>query len=435
MSTPKMMAIGDSLYNGVRSLSMTNAFAEESAPALVASAFNHPFTTPRYPFPVLFDLEAELRDGFPSLDGLFKRIRDNAGRWADWATGAYDAAGPADPDNIAVAGFAFEDLWKRKPGELRGEIKAKVDALKRSRAGLINKAGDIIDLWFAINTAFVLNPKRETANGRDAESAIDIVARRKPETLLVNIGSNEGLFSLGIAGRLSDSEMADMRRCIPELARELANRLKAINGWNGRIYMNLIGRPRAIANLIPTPYSQPFPDEGYYETYVSALQNTHSITGERMDAYDQLILDINEDIRSQMTTVFGGEANRLVFFDTYQIMTRYDGKHFGRARSLPVTDDPDGQRVNNYPLSIFRNRGGLFGLDNMHLSHTGYAVLANELCRLIAKTEDPHDPIGGIKTWVSRNEAYQRDTLLQDLPDGMVDLKLLTALIGLVVRF
>ena len=60
---PDIMAIGDSMYQGIRSLSFLPAMAKHSTPAQVAAAIDMPMTVPDLQQPLLFDLEAELRHG------------------------------------------------------------------------------------------------------------------------------------------------------------------------------------------------------------------------------------------------------------------------------------------------------------------------------------------------------------------------------------
>ena len=58
---PELMAIGDSIYNGTRSLTTNAELARLSVPAQVARAFGWDFKSPAYPFDVLFNLEALFR--------------------------------------------------------------------------------------------------------------------------------------------------------------------------------------------------------------------------------------------------------------------------------------------------------------------------------------------------------------------------------------
>lgn len=67
---------------------------------------------------------------------------------------------------------------------------------------LTELATTIGDLWFALNNCYTLNPRhRDEQRGK---TQLDQVADRQPQILLINIGSNEGLFMAGFAGDFSD---------------------------------------------------------------------------------------------------------------------------------------------------------------------------------------------------------------------------------------
>ena len=60
---PDIMAIGDSMYQGIRSISFLPAMVNHSTPKQVADAIGMSMTVPDLRQPLLFDLEAELRRG------------------------------------------------------------------------------------------------------------------------------------------------------------------------------------------------------------------------------------------------------------------------------------------------------------------------------------------------------------------------------------
>jgi hypothetical protein len=64
---PAIMAVGDSPYQGVRSLSFTSELALHSPPVQVARSLSLPMTVPDPARPILFDLEARLRQGVSEL--------------------------------------------------------------------------------------------------------------------------------------------------------------------------------------------------------------------------------------------------------------------------------------------------------------------------------------------------------------------------------
>lgn len=59
-----MMVIGDSLFNGVRSLTINEQLAQWRTPVQVAKGLGIPFITPDYPRNVVTNFEQWLR-GFP----------------------------------------------------------------------------------------------------------------------------------------------------------------------------------------------------------------------------------------------------------------------------------------------------------------------------------------------------------------------------------
>src|SRR3982750_4938457 len=80
---PELMAIGDSIYNGTRSLTTNAELARLSVPAQVALAFGWDFKSPTYPFDVLFNLEALLRANVFDLRTLKAAVVANAQGWLD----------------------------------------------------------------------------------------------------------------------------------------------------------------------------------------------------------------------------------------------------------------------------------------------------------------------------------------------------------------
>ncbi|MCG8356813.1 MAG: hypothetical protein MI920_14680, partial [Kiloniellales bacterium] len=168
---PEMMAIGDSLYNGVRSLTINEDLAQGSPPAQVARGLGIAIEVPDYRRPVLFDLEEELRDGI-DLDRIRSNILDNADRWME-ERGAWSSA--RFFDNISVAGFDYGDLHRTTAGALRPQIPRHLAQLRADK-GLNFSA--LVDLYMALNTAFLLNPTGDP----DFEdlTSLEWVASRKP---------------------------------------------------------------------------------------------------------------------------------------------------------------------------------------------------------------------------------------------------------------
>ena len=79
---PELMSIGDSIFNGVRSLTISEDLANASPPAFVARGLGLPMVQPDYRRPILFDAEQELREGI-DFSRIYKHIVDNAERWLE----------------------------------------------------------------------------------------------------------------------------------------------------------------------------------------------------------------------------------------------------------------------------------------------------------------------------------------------------------------
>ena len=102
---PPVIAIGDSMSNGVRSLTIRDELAALSPVQQFVEAVGLPMTRPVYPREVLFDLEDMARDGILSLFSLQSRITKNAKAWLN----AKPKAKPLFHDNLSCAGADCAD--------------------------------------------------------------------------------------------------------------------------------------------------------------------------------------------------------------------------------------------------------------------------------------------------------------------------------------
>ena len=312
---PEAMAIGDSIFNGVRSATIDGTLARWSPPAQVARDRGWRMVLPDYRRPVLFDLEAEIRDGI-DLGRIRAHVLDNADRWieerGEWSAHTFF-------DNISVAGAAYGDLHDATAGDARAKIPGLLERL-RSGDGLDFET--LAALWFNLNTAFLLNPSGHPE--LDDLTPLEQVASRKPKRLFINIGSNEGLFRIGVTGSFTRQNRASIG-AIPNLARTLAEALRDHCPDVGRIYFNLLIRPRTIANLAPRQDADMFevPGDGYFEHYVGRLAALNGMTGAQMRAFDEEIAGVNDETQEAMRQVLG---DRIVFVDTYALSTKFDGK-------------------------------------------------------------------------------------------------------------
>jgi hypothetical protein len=395
---PDIMAIGDSMYQGIRSLSFLPAMVNHSAPKQVADALGMAMTVPDLQQPLLFDLEAELRRG--GLLHLVEHIRgiglENLKAWSiDRPWSQHEAF-----DNISIGGAEIASLLLDTYDKFIGQVRDLSAKLARTDLSLGELATTIGELWFALNNCYTLNPRhREEQRGK---SQLDQVADRQPRILLINIGSNEGLFMAGFAGDFSDATMARVAT-VPDLLKPVADRLKSLPERVERIVFNGLIRPRFIPNLMPSPeHENDFPGDGYYFAYGPRIGSTQTgIAGAKVKAFDELIADVNARSQGVLRTALRG---RVVFADIYSACPPFDGKHYG-GRGLAIPGS--GKTLNNKPITPvpFGYFGGFAGLDNIHPSVPGYAVIADVVLAALGR--------GSIHT--DKAAAYAADTLLNNV--------------------
>jgi hypothetical protein len=372
---------------------------------------------------VLLDLEDLVRRLISgqqklNLDQLKEQVRANAEAWlADlpqgWSTRTVF-------DNIAIAQAGIEDLVTVNAGALKAAIPGLVEQMRQGTGGL----GGIATLYFSINGAFLLNPSNKPE--LDGLSCVDQVAVRKPKCLLVSVGSNEGLFEGAFTGPYGPG-VAKKIDTIPAKMRTLAQALRDRIGDDGAVplmvWTGLI-KPSTIANLMPRPFNAVLPrGEKYYKRYQCTLFDSGNASGEQIAAFDQQIKRINAQVQSDVTAILATPRRQVKFADVYAMSEQRDTKHGSDLGDLEwVESDGDRHRVGNYPFSLSTGfRIGLYGLDNMHPTDVGYALMANEIIKQI----DP-DPA----RLVSKETIATIDTLLRDPPQIPIDMRLLLSLVG-----
>lgn len=420
---PDLMAIGASVFNGVRSATITRELAGKSAPALVAKQLGLQMVTPDYPRPVLLDLEDLIRriiSGQQKLnfEEIRAQIRRNAEFWqAELAQGS---SSRTFFDNIAIAQAGIEDMFTVTAATLKPDVPAIIDRMRNGTSEL----RDIARLYFCINGSFLLNPSGKPE--LDGLSSVDLVAARKPKRLLVSIGSNEGLFEGAFTGPYSakvaakiDTIPAKMRN----LARALRDRIADDKAVPVMVFTNLI-KPSTLANLMPRPFNAVLPPgRKYYRQYQCTLFNSGNTTGANIEKFDRQIARINGQMQRDVTKILATKHRKVGFADIYAMSAERDTKHGRDIGDLEyVENDGDRHHVGNYPFSLSSGfRIGLYGLDNMHPTDIGYALMANE----IIKQLDP-DPA----KLVSKETMATLDSLLSDPPQIPIDMRLLLSLVG-----
>jgi hypothetical protein len=139
---PGMMAIGDSLFNGVRSLTINQQLAQWSAPAQVARALGIPFAIPDYPRNVMVNFEQWLRE-FSNLIGIAADVESNMNFWD-----TNPKSSLPEFDNIAIASAGYADLWTRTAQVAQTEI----DALHGNLGNNFTTIGDTLRCFFLHST-------------------------------------------------------------------------------------------------------------------------------------------------------------------------------------------------------------------------------------------------------------------------------------------
>jgi len=307
MSRPEMMAIGDSLYNGVRSLTIDGDLANHSVPAQVARAFSWGFVSPDYRRPVLADFE-RMASHLGEAVNLRAACITNARQWLnskDWSAHTVF-------HNLSIAQQVVLNPMHR----CYNDSLARAIALTRLGKGI--EIGVLPRLYQAINTCFILNPSQDPKRG--SMSAVDIVAELNPKRLLVNLGINDGLFLLLLTSDGSNYSTIDFSTKMANLIAELATKCGGVEHF----YINLMPKPSAIANLMPLDWSDG-PAAGYFGTYKSYLYGASgTIPGELMQQIDTWVNDIlNQKIRDACAGV-GAKAH---FVDLFALTAKHDFKN------------------------------------------------------------------------------------------------------------
>lgn len=418
---PPLMAIGDSLYQGVRSLTIRAEMMRLSAPRQIAEALGlgGQFAVPQPEHPIITNMEYWLHQ-FPDFGQINRDLKSSV-RY--WRRDPVPADGRTFHDNIAVASARYDDLIGLGPlGLTRNQSQTWLDAVLspedwdklESVEGLVEVARngvDVATLVMALNTRFTLCPNPAAdPHGLSGLTPVQQVELRRPERLLVNIGSNQGLWEMGFGAN------KDVVFDTYGLA-ELADQLNATDVPH--IYFNGLGLPSTVANLMPVDYlafTESPVDGHYYDRYENRFGFDYgTLSGAEIEELDTRIRRVNEQVRQTVIDRFTN-PDRLHFVAVADVLIQYDAKHDWPNNSKAVRV-ADGHRLTNvttetgpfFPLPRLK-RGGLFGLDGMHLSAVGYGLMAQRVLDAIREAEgkesQPIDP----------EKLYDEDQLLSDAP-------------------
>ena len=400
---PRIMAIGDSMYQGIRSLSFVPSMTAHSTPGQVARALGLPMTVPNLSHPLLFDLEAEIRKGglVRLLTHLRDICRDNIQHWPlDKPWSRHEAF-----DNIAIGGAGIASLWNDTYDRHIGDVRSLVVQLQAGGQSARDLLLLVAKLWYALNNCYTLNPRHRGQQGD--RSALQQVADRKPRILLINIGSNEGLFRAGFLANFSEKTM-DGVRGVRTLVAELADRLAELPDEVEQIVFNNLVQPRFMPNLMPNPEDlQTRTPADYYLAYgPRAINSQFPIAGSDLQKFDNLVHEVNQDAEQILRNKLG---DRVRVADLYGMCAALDGKHVAR-HGLPIPGTKlvlDNRALEPRPGGF---AGGLASLDNMHPTVPGYAVIADVVLAALGQP--------GLKT--NKADALAADPLLSNFPGRAV---------------
>ncbi len=174
---PDMMAIGDSLYQGVRSLTIKRGLIQLSAPAQIAEALGirHHFNCPDPERPILVDMEAWLRM-LPSLSDVKTDLAVNTDYWFGKPK---SPSGREFFDNIAVASATVADLYTQSWQTSDDYLKRLPSGVK-ARIKKLNWGGlELNRIVQSLNARFTLNPSGKPRYRGFTQ--VDLVAARRPK--------------------------------------------------------------------------------------------------------------------------------------------------------------------------------------------------------------------------------------------------------------
>ena len=405
---PDMMAIGDSLYQGVRSLTIKRGMTQLSAPAQIAEALGirHKFTCPDPDRPILIDMEEWLRM-LPDLDAIKADLAANVDYWFKT---------PASPtgrllfENISVASATIEDLYTQSWKTADDYLKALPPQAKRRIKALDFDGLELGMIVQSLNARFTLNPSKQ--RNLRGMTQVGMVTARRPKRLLVNIGSNNGLWE--IAFEAKPGARMKFKRDLKILARQL----NALPPDVEQIYFNSLGLPSTVPNLMPVPDHvewdhKPGPGK-YFDRYENRFGFDYgTITAAQMAKLDAHVAKVNSEAEKILRDAFD-DPKRLHFVDLAKLLKSYDEKH-QRQTDNNVVKLKNGLTLSNVTTEAdfwggFA-RGGLQGLDGMHPTVVGYALMAECVLEAIKKAE-PNVQASKI----NRDRAFARDKLLTDMP-------------------
>ncbi len=405
---PPLIAVGDSLYNGVQSLRINWWLAEWSAPVSVAIRLDlikehysdrkgrRTFYVPQYPghggsadevqkHNYGFDLEHVPSSTIPIIGNLIamSELTEEIARQGDALRHLYTEYIPPNRrvvvDNIAFSGANSIDLVDWKIGEFKKYADIYTSRLTNSVTDIFSLNTAIKNLssaFFFANAYFVLNPTKNKC--LDRLTVLDLIKLRKPQRVILNVGANNGLWMLAFdAAKLADNpcDPSDRQlnrkgrtRCISPISkftrarlhRDLKIIIKALSTVDGldHVYINGLGKPTQAGNLVPLQASERTLCLGPALFYADKC-----ISMRTAQVQDEFIEKTNQETEELLKT-----ANKTVgkpifhYVDVAKTLARFDTKrcfwdrrncghplHLTPAQGLPVGV---ARHFDNWPLSL-----------------------------------------------------------------------------------
>ncbi|CAG8866451.1 hypothetical protein PS861_01468 [Pseudomonas fluorescens] len=412
---PKLMAIGDSLPQGCRSLTVKAEYCAQSWPARIAAEQGWNFVSPDHPRPVLFDLEEELRRLDPVLlspktlalaAGLPARLKNNLNQWRTQAPQSRSQSF----DNLAIAGSEVHDLYSCTASLY------EIDISERSGGNILEHLDNISDLHVAINGKYVLNPQNHPEF--NDFSPLKWVEARQPEILLIQSGHNHGLFEFGFKGNpgldITQGEDREGRDYF-EQWKVVAQRIAKLPAATRQIVVMLLPKVSGVAALLPMSSDR---QEGYAEAYFPRLlPGAARLAGTLVASADRKVAEVNQRIQQIFLEAAAATntKDRLHFIDSYKQLDQIDYKNYLdpnlriQANSEQFVDNRylDGKLDFSSPQRTRLKAGGYQSVDGMHPSGFGYADIAS---KVMTALNLPHDR----QRLLAR--AFQEDALLSNYP-------------------
>jgi lysophospholipase L1-like esterase len=427
---PELMAVGDSLYNGVESLSISKEKAHYSIPSFVARGLNvHGYREASYDRPLLADLDVDFQSSWRHIaETLGNHVTVDIDSYTNPSrVGYFQRSKPKFFDDVAIAQADSAQLMCDTSGEGSAWIAPYYTGnVLHIPSGKFGIPHDLTTWLYEVNSRFLLNPSLD--DHYKNLSQLGEVLARKPKNLLMNIGSNDGLWLMAFkgftpntcydtvnykpvspCGPSTQSISSDMAQLVKNM-RAIAQTLAPLTT---HVYVNLLGPPRAVANLNPVGFARVSGKTGYFAHYETYINDTglQTVTGADVKAMDDLVTSANRQIISNMCQVLG--PRRVTFVDLFGLLSEYDAKNALNSKPTPqnsisvnvdLGQGPTAVPLDNLVLHPDPRRfqvtggefslvdGGLFSLDNMHPTAFGYGLVAN---RVMAAMKAPIPTRGG----------------------------------------